>query len=96
MCIRDSLEDRESNIWVGTTAGLNRLAPQRLTQVQDVGVVTGVEATADGTVWVNTPEGLTRFAFSNGDWRPERHERTRVRADAMHADAERSLSLIHI
>jgi signal transduction histidine kinase/ligand-binding sensor domain-containing protein len=85
------LEDRESNIWVGTTAGLNRLAPQRLTQVQDVGVVTGVEATADGTVWVNTPEGLTRFAFSNGDWRPERHERTRVRADAMHADAERSL-----
>jgi len=85
------VEDRESNIWVGTTAGLNRLAPQRLTPVQDVGVVTGVEVTADGAVWVNTPDGLTRFAFSNGEWRPQRHERTRVQADAMHADADGSL-----
>ena len=48
------LEDRDGNLWVGTTEGLNRLTRRKVAQVTNIGLVVGVEATADGSVWVGT------------------------------------------
>ncbi|MBI3492622.1 MAG: hypothetical protein HY047_12715 [Acidobacteria bacterium] len=45
------LEDRDGNIWAGTTEGLNRLTPRKITQFVDLGLVRGVEVTPDGSVW---------------------------------------------
>jgi signal transduction histidine kinase/ligand-binding sensor domain-containing protein len=47
-------EDRDGNIWVGTTAGLHRFRPRRLTPVENVGFVLTIEPAADGGMWVAT------------------------------------------
>ena len=85
------LEDRSGNIWVGTTAGLNRLAPQRLSQIQDLGIVTGVEATGPETVWANTVDGLTRFRHSRGQWVRDEQSNQRLHTDVMEADVDGGL-----
>ena len=56
------VEDRESNIWVGTDRGLHRLSPHRLTPLAEYGLVRSVEAAAEGGVWVGTATGLIRLA----------------------------------
>ena len=58
-------EDREGNLWAGTSRGLNRLTPYRVTPITDLGLVRGIESTSDGSVWVATFDGL--FRFQNGD-----------------------------
>ena len=50
------LEDREGNIWVGTTEGLNRLTPHKVTQMVDLGLVTGLATVPNGDVWAATPD----------------------------------------
>ena len=55
-------EDREGNLWVGTNAGLHRLAPHHVTQVKQLPVARAIERTPDGSIWVGTVGGLTRFA----------------------------------
>ena len=42
------MEDREGNVWVGTSEGLSRLVPRKITQITDLGLVTGVEVNARG------------------------------------------------
>ena len=55
-------EDREGNLWVGTNAGLHRLAPHHVTQVKQLPVARAIERTPDGSIWVGAVGGLTRFS----------------------------------
>jgi signal transduction histidine kinase/streptogramin lyase len=56
------LEDREGNIWVGTTAGLSRLSEASFKSELTSGrLITSLAATADGAVWASTSDGLIRY-----------------------------------
>jgi signal transduction histidine kinase/ligand-binding sensor domain-containing protein len=55
------IEDRDGNIWVGTTAGLHRFRARPLTPVQNVGFVLAVEPAADGGMWVATTTALLKM-----------------------------------
>jgi signal transduction histidine kinase/ligand-binding sensor domain-containing protein len=59
------MEDRDGNLWAGSSEGLNRLIPRRITRVTDLGLITGVESVADGDLWVSTIDELMRFSASN-------------------------------
>jgi signal transduction histidine kinase/ligand-binding sensor domain-containing protein len=65
-------EDREGNIWVGTTQGLHSLTPQVLTPLSAGAFVRSVLADADGTVWAGTANGLVRFRRRADTWAFER------------------------
>src|SRR4029079_15468757 len=39
------LEDRDGNVWAGTTEGVNRLTARRISQMIDLGIVRGLEVT---------------------------------------------------
>ena len=59
-------EDREGNIWVATTGGLDRFRELPATTISvkqglSSDVVTSVVASADGSIWVATCDGLTRW-----------------------------------
>src|SRR4030095_14015907 len=43
---------------VATRDGLNRLTPHKMTPITDVGIVTAVDATSDGRVWVGTVDAV--------------------------------------
>src|SRR5580765_1066351 len=64
------LEDREGNIWVGTTDGLNRLTAHKVTQMTDLGLVTGLEAAPDGSIWAATADGVLHLSEVGGEWKP--------------------------
>lgn len=79
--IRELLEDRDGNIWVGTQAGLTRITEASVTTARTrPGVsaenITRLAATGDGAVWAQTPNGLVRFTsggptlFSRSDAAP--------------------------
>lgn len=54
------IEDRDDNIWVGTTAGLHRFTPRRLTPAEDVGFVLAAEPATGGGMWLATTTGIFR------------------------------------
>jgi len=56
------LEDREGNIWVGTTAGLSRLSEASFkSEATSRRLITSLAATSDGAVWASTSDGLIRY-----------------------------------
>jgi signal transduction histidine kinase/ligand-binding sensor domain-containing protein len=61
-------EDREGNIWLGTQAGLQQLAPNRVTPIASLPLARAVAMTPDGSVWIGSATGLTRFS-ENGQRR---------------------------
>jgi signal transduction histidine kinase/ligand-binding sensor domain-containing protein len=65
-------EDRDGNLWAGTTVGLHRIARQKLTAMPSVGLVTTAAAADSGDIWVGTNYGLVRFTLMNGAWQPHR------------------------
>jgi signal transduction histidine kinase/ligand-binding sensor domain-containing protein len=70
--VQSLLEDRENNIWVGTTGGLHRLTQRSLTPVESIGFVVAVERTNDSSVWAGTTNGLIRFSTAPGHPQRER------------------------
>ena len=59
-------EDREGNIWVSTSAGLDRfreLPVRTYSRKQGLSsdAITSVVAAADGSLWLASPDGLTRW-----------------------------------
>jgi len=59
-------EDREGNVWVSTTGGLDRFSEYAVTTVSfkqglASDAVASVLADTDGSVWIGTHEGLTRW-----------------------------------
>lgn len=81
------LEDRDGNIWVGTTDGLNRLTPDRFAHVQDLGLVTGVVTTSAGDLWAGTAEGVVRLVERNGTLQPAGRYLEHLPIRGLHADA---------
>ena len=57
---RAIFEDRDGQIWAGNGDGLLRLARPKITPFTDLGLVYGVETTADGAVWATTPDSVLR------------------------------------
>jgi signal transduction histidine kinase/streptogramin lyase len=84
------LEDRDGNIWAGTTEGLNRLTPYKLTPVS-LGLTDGVEVTPEGSVWIASVNGLIEFPDAHIDSQRQPARLPRSRATAMHADRNGTL-----
>jgi ligand-binding sensor domain-containing protein len=78
-------EDREGNLWVGTTVGLHRLTRQPLTPLTNVGLVTAAEAAA-GDVWAGTNYGVVRFRERDGTWVGRRLDGPPTYVNTMHRD----------
>lgn len=89
--VRTLFEDRNGDLWVGTTLGLHRFARRRVTPFTNLGVVNAVEADPRGGVWVGTTSGLVRLSdageqrYGVADGLPSAQIR------ALHVDAERTL-----
>jgi ligand-binding sensor domain-containing protein len=74
-------EDREGNIWVATSNGLDRfrdfaVANFGVNQGLSSAVVQTVLATRDGSVWIVTDSGLNRWKSGQLTTYRERHELT--------------------
>src|SRR6185436_7739757 len=78
-------EDREGNIWVGTSNGLNRLTPHKFVQMSELGLVTGLELSPDGGIWAGTADGIIRITPGQSQ-RAARYLRG-MAIRAMYADA---------
>jgi signal transduction histidine kinase len=52
------LEDRDGNIWAGTTQGVNRVSPRKIVQIIDRGPVLAIERKSPRAVWAATADGL--------------------------------------
>lgn len=80
------LEDKDGNIWAGTTEGLSRLTPRRVNQLTDQGLVAGIEMTPDHNVWVATDDAVIRFSPGNSESPSLRVSLKGSRLRTMHAD----------
>ena len=81
-------EDRQGNLWVGTSEGLSRLVLRKITQITDLGLVTGVDVNRDGQIWVGTVDELMRFSESNLQAPIERVPLRATRLRTMHANRD--------
>jgi len=61
-------EDRDGNIWVGTSGGLHRLTRRRLTPLEDLGYAIAVTPDPRGGMWVGTTTGVSRFDRDGRRW----------------------------
>ncbi len=55
------VEDDDGSIWIATFDGLNRLVPHKMAPVTNLGVIGGIEATRDGSVWLGAVDELIQF-----------------------------------
>ncbi len=84
-------EDREGNIWAGTTEGINRLTPYKVTQVTGLGLVAGVERAHDSALWVGTVDELLLMSGPDAGGQSIRHVLQGARLRAMHTDTSGQL-----
>ncbi len=70
-------EDRDGNLWVGTTGGLHRLTRRKLTPIDDIGAVLATAPAPGGGLWVGTASGLMRRELT-----PDAREPRRIGHDA--------------
>ncbi|MEQ1729951.1 MAG: two-component regulator propeller domain-containing protein, partial [Vicinamibacterales bacterium] len=66
--VRTVFEDRDGNIWAGTTEGVDRLVPHRVTPWTNLGLVNTIDTTTDGRVWAGTVDGLIPFVRTADGW----------------------------
>jgi len=64
--VESLFEDRDGNVWIGTTEGLHRLKPWKVDQVVNIGLIEGVDVAAGGSVWAGTVDALQRIAVADG------------------------------
>jgi signal transduction histidine kinase len=64
-------EDRDGNVWVGTTVGLHRLTKRALTPLEDVGFVLTVLPNGADEVLAGTTRGLVQLKESPSGWRAD-------------------------
>ena len=64
-------EDRDGNIWVGTTSGFHRFTERTLTPVDDVGFVLAIAPAGADAVWAGTSNGVVRATTRDGAWNPQ-------------------------
>ena len=84
-------EDRDENIWVGTTEGLHRLTRSKVGQITNVGLVDGVETMPDGSVWVGTVDQLIEFSDPTVESPSDRLSLHGAKLRAMHGDSNGTL-----
>jgi signal transduction histidine kinase/ligand-binding sensor domain-containing protein len=66
--VQSLLEDRDGDIWVGTTGGLHRLVPRPLTPVNNVGFVVTIEPSDDGRMWACRTNGVLELSADHAGW----------------------------
>jgi ligand-binding sensor domain-containing protein/signal transduction histidine kinase len=88
--VQSLLEDRDGNLWAGTTVGLYRLTRQKLTPLTNIGLVNAVDATAH-ELWAGTSYGVVRFTRDADSWRGERAEGPPIYSSAVHRDRRGAL-----
>jgi ligand-binding sensor domain-containing protein/signal transduction histidine kinase len=64
-------EDRDGNIWVGTTSGFHRFTERTLTPVDDVGFVLAIAPAGADAMWAGTSNGVVRATTRDGAWLPQ-------------------------
>lgn len=69
--VRSVFEDADGNIWAGTTDGIDRLVPHRVTPWTGLGLVGTIDVTSDDRVWIGTADGVLRFTRTWAGWEPE-------------------------
>lgn len=82
------IEDRQGNIWLGTTLGLTQLVPRKLTVPREPRFVRTMAASRAGRVWVATPTELLEIA-ADGEANAASSASTRIAVQgvrALHAD----------
>jgi signal transduction histidine kinase/ligand-binding sensor domain-containing protein len=60
-------EDRDENVWAGTTEGLSRIRKNRFRRLRQYGVVSSIASAPGGDVWLSTSEELIRVAPAHAD-----------------------------
>jgi signal transduction histidine kinase/ligand-binding sensor domain-containing protein len=65
--VESIIQDRDANIWVGTTGGLYRLTERTFMPVATAGPVMSLES-GQGAIWAGTGNGLLRLSPSNQQW----------------------------
>jgi signal transduction histidine kinase/ligand-binding sensor domain-containing protein len=61
-------EDRDGNIWAGTSGGLHRLTRRKLTPIEDLGYAIALTPAAPSGMWVGRTTGVVRFVRQDGHW----------------------------
>jgi signal transduction histidine kinase/ligand-binding sensor domain-containing protein len=79
-------EDRDGNLWVGTTGGLHRLTRRRLTPIDDIGAVLATAPARGGGLWVGTASGLMRRDLAADARQPMRVGRSAPDIRNFHTD----------
>jgi signal transduction histidine kinase len=69
--VRSVFEDRDGTIWAGTTEGVDRLVPHRITPWTGLGLVGTIAAAPDARLWVGTADGILRFSRAAAAWQPD-------------------------
>jgi signal transduction histidine kinase/ligand-binding sensor domain-containing protein len=89
--VRCLFEDRNGDVWVGTTSGLHRFARRRVTPITDLGVVRAVEAGPQDNVWIATADGLVRFSHGARRWYRLKDGLPSLDIKALHIDTSGAL-----
>jgi signal transduction histidine kinase len=83
-------EDREGNIWIGSTGGLQRLTERTFTPVANIGLVTSLDSDAT-TLWAGTNNGLYRLTADRDHWLREPKQPADFWVRSVHVDRRGTL-----